>query len=115
MFHIGVATQHPPLPEPGQLSPIGIDFIEQCLTIDPMKRPNAVELIGHRWMLDVQEALLTYEEADATSPQPSAPDEGVFEHTPVTKQARINKEEEIQAIAAQTPGLPPFEEATPMA
>ena len=44
MFHIGVATHHPPLPEPGQLSEMGIDFIRQCLTIDPVQRPTAVEL-----------------------------------------------------------------------
>ncbi|KAF6766508.1 STE/STE11 protein kinase [Ephemerocybe angulata] len=90
MFHIGVATQHPPLPEPGQLSPTGIDFITQCLTIDPMKRPNAMELVAHRWMLDVQEALLTYDETDATSPRPSAADE-TFEQT------RMDHQDEVQA------------------
>ncbi|TEB39046.1 hypothetical protein FA13DRAFT_1620076 [Coprinellus micaceus] len=113
MFHIGVATQHPPLPEPGQLCPTGIDFIAQCLTIDPMKRPNAVELINHRWMLDVQEALLTYEEVDVASPRPTPSDDSTFEHTPVTKQARINKQEELQAISAPTPRLSSFESCPP--
>ncbi|KAJ2933554.1 hypothetical protein H1R20_g3478, partial [Candolleomyces eurysporus] len=109
MFHIGVATQHPPLPEPGQLSPTGIDFITQCLVIDPMKRPTAVEQISHRWMLDVQEALLNYEDADVTSPRPSGPVEEAFEHTNVTRQARAAQREEIQQIQAPTPRLPSFD------
>ncbi|BEJ11012.1 hypothetical protein CspHIS471_0104340 [Cutaneotrichosporon sp. HIS471] len=50
MFHIGIATQHPPLPEPGQMSLEGIDFIQQCLTLDPMKRPTADELFNHKWL-----------------------------------------------------------------
>jgi mitogen-activated protein kinase kinase kinase len=27
MFHIGVAREHPPLPDPSQLSELGIDFV----------------------------------------------------------------------------------------
>lgn len=50
MFHIGIATQHPPLPEPGQLSALGIDFIEQCLTLDPAQRPTADQLVHHPWL-----------------------------------------------------------------
>ena len=50
MFHIGIATQHPPLPEPGQLSESGIEFIELCLTIDPSERPTASELFYHPWL-----------------------------------------------------------------
>lgn len=57
MFHIGVSTQHPPLPEPGQLSPVGIDFIKQCLTIDPILRPTAQELTLHPWMVDIRAAV----------------------------------------------------------
>jgi len=63
MFHIGVATQHPPLPEPSQLSPKGIDFIKQCLIIDPVKRPSAAELGDHVWMQDFKDTLLAYGEA----------------------------------------------------
>jgi len=66
MFHIGVATQHPPLPEPGQLSELGINFIKQCLTIDPAKRPSAIELMNHPWMLDFRDTLLRYEAAELT-------------------------------------------------
>lgn len=50
MFHIGVATQHPPLPEPDQLSESGIDFIEQCLALDATERPSASELRQHSWI-----------------------------------------------------------------
>jgi mitogen-activated protein kinase kinase kinase len=69
MFHIGVATQHPPLPEPGQMSERGIDFIQQCLTIDSTKRPSAVDLMDHAWMLEFREALFSYEEAEDASRQ----------------------------------------------
>ncbi|BGP19019.1 hypothetical protein JCM10213_009272 [Rhodosporidiobolus nylandii] len=66
MFHIGIAVQHPPLPEPHQLSELGIDFIRQCLDIDPDKRPSAEELMLHPW---IQEATATisaaYEEESA--------------------------------------------------
>lgn len=50
MFHIGIATQHPPLPEPNQMSELGIDFIAQCLTLDPAERPTASELFHHPWL-----------------------------------------------------------------
>lgn len=55
MFHIGIATQHPPLPEPGQLSELGVDFIEQCLTLDPVGRPTASELLHHPWLAPMME------------------------------------------------------------
>ncbi|PVG00285.1 hypothetical protein CPB86DRAFT_782869 [Serendipita vermifera] len=57
MFHIGVATKHPPLPEPGQLSLQGIDFIRRCLVIDGLTRPTAIDLQNHPWILDFKEAL----------------------------------------------------------
>jgi len=62
MFHIGVATQHPPLPEKGELSELGINFIKQCLSIDPMVRPTAQELMEHAWILQFMETLRRYEE-----------------------------------------------------
>jgi len=54
MFHIGVATKHPPLPEPGQLSSLGIAFIRDCLNIDAYKRPFAAELLNHAWTLQIK-------------------------------------------------------------
>lgn len=50
MFQIGVATKHPPLPDPSQLSPAGIDFIRKCLEIDPGDRPSAEDLLEHEWL-----------------------------------------------------------------
>ncbi|GMK58423.1 hypothetical protein CspeluHIS016_0504550 [Cutaneotrichosporon spelunceum] len=70
MFHIGIATQHPPLPEPGQMSPEGIDFIQQCLTLDPMKRPTADELFQHKWLGPLKE-LRDQQEALGNSPTAS--------------------------------------------
>jgi len=57
MFHIGVATKHPPLPEPGQLSPLGVAFIRDCLNIDAHKRPTAAELLSHAWILQIKDKL----------------------------------------------------------
>jgi mitogen-activated protein kinase kinase kinase len=62
MFHIGVATKHPPLPEPGQLNKSGISFIESCLVIDPVIRPTADELLSHIWMNELQRLLADYAE-----------------------------------------------------
>lgn len=50
MFQIGVATKHPPLPDPSQLSPAGIDFVRRCLEINPEERPSAEELLEHEWL-----------------------------------------------------------------
>ncbi|KAF9270577.1 hypothetical protein L218DRAFT_889126 [Marasmius fiardii PR-910] len=104
MFHIGVATQHPPLPEPGQLSSMGIDFIKQCLTIDANKRPNAVELMEHPWMVDFRAALQSYEEEEiANNPPGEMPPEGNFEHASVARQAAIMQEKEVEKIKRKSP------------
>jgi hypothetical protein len=66
MFHIGIAVQHPPLPEPHQLSELGIDFIRQCLVIDPDKRPSAEELMLHPWIQEATAQIsAAYEEESA--------------------------------------------------
>lgn len=51
MFHIGIAKEHPPLPDESQLSPEGIDFIRKCLNIDAALRPTAEELFDHSWLV----------------------------------------------------------------
>ncbi|KAE8229573.1 hypothetical protein CF326_g5455 [Tilletia indica] len=52
MFQIGNLKQAPALPDPDQLSGLGIDFIRLCLTIDPEARPTANELRDHPWILE---------------------------------------------------------------
>ena len=84
MFHIGVATQHPPLPEPGQLSELGINFIKQCLTIDPARRPSAMELMNHPWMLDFRDTLLRYEAAELTVESSRLLPEDSYENPSIT-------------------------------
>lgn len=108
MFHIGVATQHPPLPEPGQLSEVGISFIKQCLIIDPMRRPTASELLQHRWMVDFREVLKNYEAAErANSPPAYMPSDESFENAIVAKQAAIIQEKQVEEIARASPVTPP--------
>lgn len=110
MFHIGVATQHPPLPDPGQLSEKGIDFIRQCLIIDPVKRPSALELMDHPWMLEFQELLRTFEKAElATGPPVEMPSDPAYDTASVARQAAIEKEKEVEAIQCDTPATSPLE------
>lgn len=71
MFHIGIATQHPPLPDPGQMSDLGIDFIQQCLTIDPNSRPTASELMHHPWLSLMMELTMQPEQSPTASSVPS--------------------------------------------
>ncbi|KAI0304647.1 kinase [Russula brevipes] len=104
MYHIGVATQHPPLPEPDQLSELGINFIRACLTVDPAQRPNAFELMDHPWMLDFRKALQTYDEAEMTKNPPAVmPPEDVYESATVARQAAIIQEKEIEAMKSVSP------------
>ncbi|KAK4687808.1 mitogen-activated protein kinase kinase kinase, partial [Tremellales sp. Uapishka_1] len=71
MFHIGIATQHPPLPEPGQLSELGIDFIEQCLCLDPAERPTASELLFHPWLAPMVQQMAEHQVHDYSPGIPS--------------------------------------------
>jgi mitogen-activated protein kinase kinase kinase len=108
MFHIGVATQHPPLPEADQLSALGINFIKECLTVDPMKRPSARDMQDHPWMLEFRQALLNYEEEElAASPPAEMPPEETYDLASVARQAAIIQEKEVEAIQAPSPGESP--------
>lgn len=116
MFHIGVATQHPPLPEPGQLSEGGIRFLKECLTIDPLQRPSADELMDYPWMLEFREALMGYEEVEMQTSPPVHIDES-FDNASVARQAAIIHEQEIEAIRSLSPSTPsntPFESIPPL-
>jgi len=63
MFHIGVATKHPPLPEPNQLSQLGIRFIDACLVLDPVLRPSAEQLMDHPWLVSFRDMLEEYDKS----------------------------------------------------
>ncbi|TRM66001.1 hypothetical protein BD626DRAFT_398258 [Schizophyllum amplum] len=113
MFHIGVATQHPPLPEPGQLSPLGVDFLKQCLIIDPLKRPSALELMDHAWMLEFRAALATYEEEEGQAAPEEIPMGKDYEHASVARQAAIMQEKETEEIMQSPTPISPEEMQTP--
>jgi len=73
MFQIGIAAKPPPLPDESQLSPEGIDFIRQCLTIDATKRPTAVDLMDkHTWIIQFREELAQTYENELGEQPPSA-------------------------------------------
>lgn len=91
MFHIGVATKHPPLPDPTQLSLKGIDFIRRCLVIDGVARPSANELQNHSWILDIKEALAEEEYISGTQ---SPADETCL----IPRQAAIEEQSEHEAL-----------------
>lgn len=82
MFHIGMAQQHPALPDESQLSALGIDFLRQCLTIDPFLRPTAVELRQHEWIRGLVEELHVEAEAEEAEALAAAREEEARE--PVT-------------------------------
>lgn len=67
MFHIGMAEQHPALPDANQLSPMGIEFIGQCLTINARQRPTAAQLKEDPWMRSLIEELDAANEAEAAA------------------------------------------------
>ena len=83
MFHIGMAQQHPPLPDESQLSRLGIDFLRRCLTIDPYERPSVSELRSHPWICNLVAELERESEAsvaDELGEQLPPPEEAPTEH-----------------------------------
>ncbi|KAJ7693610.1 hypothetical protein B0H17DRAFT_981443 [Mycena rosella] len=97
MFHIGVATQHPPLPEPGQLSDLGVAFIKRCLTIDPMRRPLAEELKDDLWLSTLRATWTTYD-------NPEAPADD-FDSV-AAQQASVLHDNEVAEIMRSSPVTP---------
>uniref|UniRef100_V5EW54 Protein kinase n=2 Tax=Kalmanozyma brasiliensis (strain GHG001) TaxID=1365824 RepID=V5EW54_KALBG len=79
MFHIGMAEQHPALPDSSQLSPMGIEFIRQCLTINPRQRPSAIQLKEDPWMRSLIEELDAANEAEAAAELAGLPVGGLGE------------------------------------
>ncbi|CAK5279921.1 unnamed protein product [Mycena citricolor] len=83
MFHIGVATQHPPLPEPDELSSLGVQFLKRCLTIDPAIRPSAEELQDDLWLSSFRQSWEVPAEED-TSVLQEEEAEALLESAPLT-------------------------------
>lgn len=73
--------------------------IRQCLTIDPMVRPSADELMNHPWILDFRETLRSYEEAEMENPPAEMPPEEEYENASVARQAAIMQEREVEQLA----------------
>lgn len=106
MFHIGVATKHPPLPEPGQLSKVGIEFVERCLTIDPMLRPTAAELLDDPWIIQFRQEMAEYDEQQSdipTTPGLTTASLPSFDPELAMHRAGIQEQLEQMAIDAVTP------------
>jgi len=100
MFHIGVATKHPPLPETGQLSPLGIAFTKDCLNIDAYKRPTAAELLSHAWILQIKDKL---REDEPLPREHMATFNGDFHDATVAQQAANFTAAEVDALNDSPP------------
>ncbi|KAH8884559.1 MAP kinase [Thozetella sp. PMI_491] len=54
-----IAQGNPPqLPTPDQLSEEGIDFLRRCFVRDSRKRPTAVELLQHEWIMTIRNRIV---------------------------------------------------------
>ncbi|KIR59568.1 STE/STE11/SSK protein kinase [Cryptococcus bacillisporus CA1873] len=62
MFHLGATKEPPPLPNPNEMSDQGIDFIDQCLSLDPEARPTASELLQDEWLVPMLEQMAELEQ-----------------------------------------------------
>lgn len=116
MFHIGISTKHPPLPEPGELSEAGIDFIELCLTLDPAQRPTAEELLRHPWLAATQQQLYDHNTVGTSSLQMMGEyqslgngDEGIYAQTGEEPQQGSYDESQYQQF--QDPGETQLDQA----
>lgn len=59
MFHLGATKEPPPLPDPNEMSDQGIEFIDQCLSLDPEARPVASELLQDEWLVPMLEQMVS--------------------------------------------------------
>ncbi|WVF72911.1 hypothetical protein IAT40_007729 [Kwoniella sp. CBS 6097] len=71
MFHLGATTEPPPLPEVHEMSELGIEFIEKCLSLEPDERPTAPELLVDPWLEPMMQQMAELEEdyPDVLGPQ----------------------------------------------
>ncbi|KAH7328913.1 hypothetical protein B0I35DRAFT_30631 [Stachybotrys elegans] len=71
-----IAQGNPPqLPPPDQLSQQGIDFLTKCFARDPRRRPTAVELLQHEWIMAIRnqvvEPVTPSDSSGSTAPTPT--------------------------------------------
>lgn len=59
MFHLGATKEPPPLPDPNEMSDQGIEFIDQCLSLNPEARPVASELLQDEWLVPMLEQMVS--------------------------------------------------------
>lgn len=106
MFHIGMAQQHPPLPDISQMSELGIDFIRQCLIIDPYERPSAAEMREHPWIQNLVEELNAANEEEANGTNTDATSVGDTSHHGPHSHSFVHGSESAAGVAAMaaTPG-----------
>lgn len=72
-----IAQGNPPsLPSSDQLSQQGIDFLNKCFARDPKKRPAAVELLQHEWIMAIRNQVV-----EPATPSDSS---GSTQATPIT-------------------------------
>ncbi|CDW97607.1 hypothetical protein [Sporisorium scitamineum] len=105
MFHIGMAEQHPALPDPSQLSPMGIEFIRQCLTINPRQRPTAVQLKEDPWMRSLIEELDAANEAEAAAELAGVGGEGYDDVASTSSGSSVSGEGSLGVQASGGQGL----------
>lgn len=84
----------PQLPEPWQLSQMGISFLRLCFTLDPIKRPTAEDLLNHPWMQSLRAELT------AADPQTPGYDDArdTLEDPQIARQAQILEQQQIDEI-----------------
>ncbi|KAJ7275457.1 hypothetical protein B0H12DRAFT_1087408 [Mycena haematopus] len=100
MFHIG----------PDQLSSLGIAFIKECLTIDPMLRPSADDLKNHLWLSTLRATWSTYENAEVPADEDSS-----FDNSAEGQAASFEAHAlaEIMNSSPQPPSTPPTPAESP--
>ncbi|EGE03249.1 STE/STE11 protein kinase [Trichophyton equinum CBS 127.97] len=75
MYKIAQGNQ-PHLPNKGELSEIGIDFIKQCFEPDPAKRPSAAELLQHEWIVCIRRQVVAEPQTPSSDGSAFTPNPG---------------------------------------
>jgi len=84
------------------------------VTIDPVRRPTAQELIDfHPWIVDFREALKNFEDDEMEwGPEVDVPSEG-YENATAARTTAIMHEKEDMLYESPLPSPIPSEDATP--